>query len=92
VGVRVATFGDQEVSERILDQVGFHLVPVPLAAAGDSRIKPTPSPIQLTAGQTDAPPLASAPGARGQESGAGTQTAPPPSASEPPLAPPAAPK
>ena len=74
VGVRVATFGDQQVSERILDQIGFHLVPAQFpvapvdraaAASVDSRIKPTPSPIQLTGGQqpgeTAAPPLASEP-------------------------------
>jgi hypothetical protein len=98
VGVRVATFGDQDVSERVLDQIGFHLVPVPLVASGDSRIRPTPSPIQLTAGQqpsqTAAPPLAPPPAVSGQQPGVGSQqpgqTPAPPLGSEPPLAPVAA--
>jgi hypothetical protein len=43
VGVRVSTFGDAPVSERILDQIGAHLAPVNRAAAAPP--------------QTAAPPL-----------------------------------
>src|SRR5207247_10714236 len=39
VGVRVATFGDVPVSERILDQIGFHLVP-----AGTPVVRPPTQP------------------------------------------------
>jgi hypothetical protein len=64
VCVRVAVFGDQAVSARLLDQVGRHLVPVhllgpPLAPS------PSPGPVQPAAPaalppQTAAPPLSPA--------------------------------
>src|SRR5262249_44787035 len=53
VCVRVATFGDRPVSERILDQVGLHLTPVtpvPRPFAG----QPPPAGVV----QTAAPPTA----------------------------------
>jgi hypothetical protein len=57
VSVRVATFGDEAVSRRILDQVGFHLVQ-------PARIAPVPTqpnPIQPTSAsrpaETSPPPL-----------------------------------
>lgn len=34
VCVRIATFGDRSVSDRILDQVGMHLAPAPVANMG----------------------------------------------------------
>lgn len=42
VGVRVATFGDQPVSERILDQIGAHLAPANRAAAAPPQTAPPP--------------------------------------------------
>ncbi len=42
VCVRVATFGDQDVSERILDQIGFHLVPAGLAGPPAPPVPPSP--------------------------------------------------
>jgi hypothetical protein len=50
VGVRVATFGDVAVSERILDQIGAHLVP---------GARPAPPPAGAPA-ETPPPPLAGA--------------------------------
>lgn len=66
VCVRVATFGDHTVSDRVLDQVGLHLAPAPLAGA------PTPAPTPAGAViQTGSPPFpAAAPPPR--------QTGPPP--------------
>jgi Protein of unknown function (DUF3568) len=58
VCVRVATFGDRPVSERILDQVGLHLTPVtavPQPFAG----QPAAAGIK----QTAAPPVAGSPSA-----------------------------
>lgn len=52
VCIRVATFGDAEVSARILDQVGTHLM---VAPAGPPQTAPPPL------AQTDAPPLAATP-------------------------------
>jgi hypothetical protein len=76
VGVRVATFGDQALSQRILDQIGAHLVVRPGSAAPNSA--PISGPIQ--------PPSSVVPA-----SGTGTQPQPFPSAPakpqtvEPPL-------
>lgn len=63
VGVRVATFGDERLSERILDQIGFHLVPAnaappapPRPGAPQPPIAPVPQPAPLP--QTAPPPLA----------------------------------
>ncbi len=58
VGIRVALFGDLEVSERILDQIGYHLVPSGSGAAA------APRPMQTQAGrppETAPPPLAPEP-------------------------------
>jgi hypothetical protein len=64
VGIRVATFGNEGLSERILDQISFHLVPpavVPappnLAAPPPLAPIPQPAPPPVTQ-QTAAPPLA----------------------------------
>jgi hypothetical protein len=68
VGVRVATFGDQTVSNRLLDQIGFHLTPIPPPASPGQRVVPIPTgtpggpPAQLlqpagAQAQTPAPPL-----------------------------------
>jgi hypothetical protein len=56
VGVRVATFGDGKLSERILDQIGAHLVPAGVPAAQPAATQPPAAPAPLT--QTAAPPLA----------------------------------
>jgi hypothetical protein len=59
VGVRVATFGDHAVSNRILDQTSYHLVPVmgPPAPAGlPSGPPPHPEPTWIPA-ETAPPPL-----------------------------------
>jgi len=64
VCVRIATFGEHPVSDRILNQVGIHLAPVPGAAA--------PPAAALGVIQTGAPPTASPPATVAQ------QTAPPP--------------
>ena len=75
--VRVATFGDHPVSERILSQVGAHLVasPFTLPPAGSP---PLQAPIvPQTPSPTSEPPLTSTP--------APSQTAPP---ATPPLLPP----
>ncbi len=52
VGVRVATFGDQGLSERLLDQIGSHLVAVPQAPAA------APPQLPPAAPETAPPPLA----------------------------------
>ncbi len=58
VGIRVATFGNAGLSERLLDQISFHLVPhgaVPVPPPLVPTPLPPPSPpVQ----QTAAPPLA----------------------------------
>jgi hypothetical protein len=62
VGVRVGTFsfGDQVVSERILDQIGAHLVPGSHTSAA---VPPQTAPPPLAVGppQTAPPPLAPEP-------------------------------
>jgi Protein of unknown function (DUF3568) len=62
VGIRVATFGNEGLSERILDQISFHLVP-PAAV-------PVPPPL--------APPQPARPPALPPEPAPAPQTAPPP--------------
>ena len=60
VCVRVSTFGDQPVSERILDQVGAHLVAVPRVVVPGSTAPPplaSLQPITPISGTTE-PPLA----------------------------------
>jgi hypothetical protein len=62
VSVRVATFGDEAVSQRVLDQVGLHLMPTPTVRAAqppqpDGRLRPV-------AVETAPPPLADDPGWR----------------------------
>ncbi len=61
VGVRVATFGNEALSVRILDQIGFHLVPanrvVPQPTA--QTLPPAPVPVpQPAPAQSVPPPLA----------------------------------
>ncbi|HKI36125.1 MAG TPA: DUF3568 family protein [Gemmataceae bacterium] len=64
VGVRVATFGNEGLSERILDQISFHLVPpgaVPVPPPlGPLQPPPAPAPQPAPAlvPQSAAPPLA----------------------------------
>src|SRR5438445_12808598 len=70
VSVRVATFGDKQFSNRLLDQVGLHLVPAGVA------LQPVAAqPASLGVVQTAAPALAapSFPGSAGMQ-----QTVPPP--------------
>jgi hypothetical protein len=71
----VATFGDKPFSNRLLDQVGMHLVPASLAAA------PFAPPSSSGIVQTAAPALATPPAAANQNPSG--QTAPPPLPSEP---------
>lgn len=68
VYVRVATFGDQQASERILAQVGLHLVPITATAQTPHVAAPqTVVPAGATAaatplpGQTAPPPIAPVP-------------------------------
>jgi hypothetical protein len=65
VGVRVGTFGNEGLSQRILDQVAFHLVPVntlppgpPKLTSAQPRLTPVPQPAPAPVVQTAAPPLA----------------------------------
>ncbi len=71
VGVRVATFGDQPVSDRILDQVGLHLAPA--TASGTQPAPPPATPGVVQTGGT----AASAPVGPSSTS-VPHQTAPPP--------------
>lgn len=59
VSVRVGTFGDAQVSERILNQIGYHLAPanLPLPAPPPAPLSPAPTPPP----QTAPPPLAPEP-------------------------------
>jgi hypothetical protein len=75
VSVRVATFGDKPFSNRLLDQVGMHLVPAGLAAA------PFAPPGSTGIVQTAAPALATPASATNQNPSG--QTAPPLLPSEP---------
>jgi hypothetical protein len=64
VGVRVATFGNNGLSERLLDQISFHLVPAGVVPVPPPLGPPQPSsPVPQTppppaASQSSAPPLA----------------------------------
>jgi hypothetical protein len=67
VSVRVATFGDESVSVRILDQVGWRLAHAPTFVPGPPPVPPAP--IQQTSGvkptaTRDEPPLAPPPPAK----------------------------
>jgi Protein of unknown function (DUF3568) len=70
VCIRVAAFGDRQVSERILDQVGYHLTPAPLAQAAIAQ----PAGPGVVQTGTSTPPPPPAPPANA----APAQTAPPP--------------
>jgi Protein of unknown function (DUF3568) len=64
VAIRVATFGNDGLSERILDQISFHLVPPALVpvppplAAPPPPLAPVPQPAPPPVAQTGPPPLA----------------------------------
>jgi hypothetical protein len=63
VGIRVATFGNSGLSERILDQISFHLVPpavvpAPPNLAVPPPLAPIPQPPAPPPSQSAAPPLA----------------------------------
>ena len=63
VGVRVATFGDEDVSHRLLDQIGYRLAPPP-AAPPSPTLTPVaaPAPVTLSRPAESAPPPLAAPG------------------------------
>jgi hypothetical protein len=75
IGVRVATFGDHHLSDRILDQIGLHLAPAHLVAPPPNATAPPPAaslgvvqtqattqaPPLATPGQANAPPVTSSP-------------------------------
>lgn len=57
VCVRVATFGDHQVSDRILDQVGYHLIPYQMARPAPVALPTTAEPPRVVpVSQTTAPP------------------------------------
>ncbi len=64
VAIRVATFGNEGLSERILDQISFHLVPPavvpvpPPLGAPPPPLAPVPQPAPPPVAQSAAPPLA----------------------------------
>ncbi|HEX5271664.1 MAG TPA: DUF3568 family protein [Gemmataceae bacterium] len=64
VGIRVATFGNEGLSERIHDQISFHLIPPAAVPVPPKLIAPPPlapppqSPPPPVAQQSAAPPLA----------------------------------
>jgi hypothetical protein len=66
VGVRVATWGDEPLSQRLLDQISFHLVPPgvvpvpPPLAPPQAPLTPVPQlpPAPVPVPQTPPPPLA----------------------------------
>lgn len=60
VGIRVNWFGDLEVSDRILDQIGYHLAPPGQAAAATAAAGATPVALSPRP-QTAPPPLAPEP-------------------------------
>jgi hypothetical protein len=70
VCIRVATFGDRGVSERILDQIGYHLAPAPLVASAGAQ---TAGPGVVQAGGSTPPPPPAPPATVSPP-----QTAPPP--------------
>jgi hypothetical protein len=58
VSIRVACFGDEEISKRILHQIALHLVPGPAVVPAPP---PAPTPVQPTSAtrfETTPPPLA----------------------------------
>lgn len=58
VSIRVACFGDEAISKRILNQIGLHLVPGPAVIPAPP---PSPTPVQQTSAtrvETTPPPLA----------------------------------
>jgi Protein of unknown function (DUF3568) len=61
VGVRVATFGDRPVSERLLDQIGAHLAPPGVVGTPPPPLAPTLGAPQPVPPETAAPPLATEP-------------------------------
>ena len=65
VGVRVGTFGNEGLSQRILDQISFHLVPAntlppgpPKLTSAQPPLTPVPQSAPPPVVQTAAPPLA----------------------------------
>jgi hypothetical protein len=65
VSVRVATFGNEALSDRILDQIGYHLLPPsrlppapPKLNVPQPPLAPVPQPAPPPPPQTAAPPLA----------------------------------
>ena len=61
VGVRVATFGDRPVSQRLLDQIGAHLAPPGVAGTPPPPLAPTLGAPQPVPPETGPPPLAPEP-------------------------------
>lgn len=61
VGVRVATFGDRPVSQRLLDQIGAHLAPPGAAGTPPPPLAPTLGAPQPAPKETAPPPLAPEP-------------------------------
>ncbi|HXG08934.1 MAG TPA: DUF3568 family protein [Gemmataceae bacterium] len=57
VCVRVATFGDEALSQRLLDQIGYHLVPVP----GTVPATPVPPAARWAPPATPVPPQTAPP-------------------------------
>jgi len=61
VTVRVGAFGDHPVSNRVLDQIGVHLAPAPVAGAASAALAAgltgPPSPIVKVAGTTPPPAI-----------------------------------
>jgi hypothetical protein len=60
VCVRVATFGDHPLSERVLAQIGAHLVPTNVPVSPNPQA-PAPGPIAPAVYQSGEPPLAPSP-------------------------------
>jgi hypothetical protein len=59
VSVRVATFGSEALSDRILDQIGYHLLPPSRLAPAPPKLSSPPPPVApAPLPQTAAPPLA----------------------------------
>jgi hypothetical protein len=78
VSVRVATFGDRPVSDRVLYQIGMHLAPVNYVPQPVAQVPGSPGVVQAGV-QTAPPPLAN--------SSSSGQTAPPPSGPPQPIQP-----
>jgi hypothetical protein len=58
VSVRVATFGNEALSDRILDQIGYHLLPPSRLPPAPPKLSPPQPPEAAQLPQTAAPPLA----------------------------------